>query len=83
MWIKFKDKSYVDTATGTLFDIKNLASEEGAPPNWAIRLQVAKALRGMPNVVEDGYATLEDAQADLDEIMIDAVRITFTVEEKE
>jgi hypothetical protein len=82
MWIQLKHDGYIDTATGSLFDIKNLADSETTTPNWAIRLTVSTALRGMPSVVEDGYLTAEDAQADLDEIMLDAVRVTSAVPEE-
>lgn len=79
MWVQLKNGSYVDTSTGSLFDVKNLTDQEALAPNYAVRLTVANALRGLPSVVEDGYATAEAAQADLDEIVIDAVRVTAPV----
>lgn len=77
MWVKCENGNYVDHTTGNYFDVKNRASSESDVADFAVRLGVSTANRGVPYVVHSGYVTAEDAQAALDEMMIgeDAVLI--------
>jgi hypothetical protein len=65
MWLRCKDKSVVDTTSNA----RVYARQFGDAHGYTVRDVEVKQSNGQVSVLMDGYETLEDAQAALDEML--------------
>lgn len=65
MWAQLKNQSYLDLETGTTLTARNMS-------NPVDNVIFARVNGGINQVIMDGYDSVEDAQAALNELMVDA-----------
>jgi hypothetical protein len=74
MIVKLLNGGYLDTSSGAAFDVKNYSETEGFF-DWTVRVQHPSVNRGIPSVLDHGYADADEAQAALDELLQDEAKV--------
>lgn len=74
MFVKDETGTYYDTTSSASLGVKDLSEVEGAH-DWAVRLQLPLVNRGKPAVLARGYADRAEAQAVLDELLIEDAKV--------
>lgn len=69
MWVKLENGVYLETESGSEVNHYEVKNEDSSPSTFAIRIRHPLANRGVPQNVQSGYSTVEEALAALDDVM--------------
>jgi hypothetical protein len=70
MFLELQNKEYLDPETGVKMGVQKSIDPNGQD-NWRVWVRGSQSVMRAAETVQDGYATEEEAQGALDELMIE------------